>query len=54
MTIIANVFTKLQTSINVLRQISKEYRFRVPLDKKHGTLAKTLLKSERRHVYHIY
>ena len=31
----------------------KKYRFRIPLDKEHGKLAQTLLKSERRDVYHI-
>ena len=54
MTLIANVFPKLRTSKNLLRKISKEYRFRVPLDKQHGKRTQTLLKSKRRNVYHIY
>ena len=54
MTLIANVFPKLLTSKNVVRKISKKYRFRVPLEKQHGKWAHELLKSERRHVYHIY
>ena len=54
MTPIANVFPKLRTSKNLVRKISKEYRFRVPLDKQHGKRTQTLLKSKRRNVYHIY
>ena len=37
-----------------LDKISKEYRFRVPLDKQHGKRTQTLLKSDRRYVFHIY
>ena len=54
MTLIANVFPKLRPSKNVVRLISKKYRFRVPLEKEHGKWAQALLKSERQHVYHIY
>ena len=42
MTLIANVFPKLRTSKNMVRFISKEYRFRVPLDKQHGKHANTV------------
>ena len=53
-TLIANVFPKLQTSKKPVRSISKERRFRVPLDKQHGNPTETLLKSKRQRVYHIY
>ena len=53
-TLISNVFSKLQTFKTVVRWISKKYRFRVPLEKQHGKQAQTLLKSERRLVYHFY
>ena len=54
MNLIANVFPKLRTSKNVVRSISKQNRSRVPLEKQRSNWEKTLLKSERRHVYHIY
>ena len=54
MTLIANVFPKLRSSKYVVWSISKKYHFRVPLDKQHGNWAQTLLKTEQRHVYHIY
>ena len=54
MTLIASVFPILCTSENVVRETPKEDRFRVPLDKQHGKWAEALLKSERRHLYHIY
>ena len=54
MTLIANVLTYLRTSKNVVTYISKNYKFRVPLEKQHGKRAQTLLKSEWWHVYHIY
>ena len=34
--------------------MSKKRRFTVPFNKQHGKRAQTLLKSERRHLYHIY
>ena len=54
MTLIASVFPILCTSENVVRETPKEDRFRVPFDKQHGKWAEALLKSERRHLYHIY
>ena len=54
MTLIANVFPKLRTLKDLVRYISKMYHLRVPLDKENGKRAQTLLKSERRHVYHVY
>ena len=54
MTLVANVFSKLRTSRNPVRQMSKKYRFRVTLEKEHFKWVQTMLKSERRHVYQIY
>ena len=54
MTLIADVFLKLRTPKYDVREMSKKFRFRRPFDKWHGKRAKTLLKSERQHLYHIY
>ena len=43
MTLIAYVFTKLTTTKNVLRQVSKSSRFKEPLDKRHGKRAEALI-----------
>ena len=43
MTLIAYVFTKLTTTKNVLRQVSKSCRFKEPLDKRHGKRAEALI-----------
>ena len=45
MTLIAYVFTKLPTTKNVLRQMSKSSRFREPLDMRHGKWAEALIQS---------
>ena len=42
-TLIAYVFPKLPTTKNVLRQMSKNSRFREPLDRRHGKLAEALI-----------
>ena len=39
MTLIAYVFPKLPTTKNVLRQMSKSFRFREPVDRRHGKQA---------------
>ena len=54
MVLIANVFAKLCTGKNVPRERSKKCRFTEPFNKQYGKGAKTLLKSERRPLYHIY
>ena len=54
MTVIANVFLKLQTPKNVVRSMSKRSLFRGPVDRQHGKRVETLLKSEQQHLYHIY
>ena len=46
MTLRADVFPKLRTPKNVVRQLSKKSSFRGPLEKQHTKRAETLLKSE--------
>ena len=43
MTLIAYVFPKLQTTKNVLRQMSKSSRFREPVDRRHGKRGEALI-----------
>ena len=42
-TLIAYVFPKLTTTKNVLRQMSKIFRFREPVDWRHGKRAEALI-----------
>ena len=44
-TFIAYVFSKLPTTKNVLRQMSKSSRFREPVDRRHGKWAEALIQS---------
>ena len=44
-TFIAYLFPKLTTTKNVLRQMSKSFRFREPVDRRHGKLAEALIQS---------
>ena len=53
MTLIADVFPKLWTPKNVVKQWSKKSRVRGPFDKHHGNGDETNLKSERHQLYHI-
>ena len=53
-TLIANLFPKFRNSKNMVRFITKEYLFRVPLEEQHGKLAQTLSKFEQQHLSHIY
>ena len=43
MTLIAYVFSKLTTTKNVLRQMSKSSRFREPVDWRYGKRAEALI-----------
>ena len=43
MTLIAYVFPKLPTTKNVLRQMSKSFRFRERLDRRHSKWAEALI-----------
>ena len=54
MTLIAQIFPKLRTPKNMVRSISKKFRFKGSFGKQHGKQAQTLLKFERQHIYHIY
>ena len=54
MNLIADVFWKLWTPKNVVRQVSKNSRLTRLFDKQHGKRSETLGKSERQHVYHIF
>ena len=53
MTLIADVFRKLELPKNVVRDMSKKSHFTGPFDKQHDKWAQTLLQSERQHGYHI-
>ena len=54
MTLIADVFAKLRTPKHMVRSISKRSRSKGSFGKQHGKSAKTLLKFEWQHFYHIY
>ena len=54
MTLIAEVFPKLQTPENMVTSKSQKSRFRGSFGKQHGKRAKTLLKLPWQHLYHIY
>ena len=53
MTLIAWIFPKLRTSKNMVRSVSKRSRFSRSFGNQHGKRAKTLLKFEWQHLYHI-
>ena len=53
MTLIADLFPKLRTPKNVVRYMSKKYRFKGPFDRQHVKRVQTLLRSEPQHRYHI-
>ena len=50
----ANVFPKLRTRKEALREVSKKRRFNVPFHKQHGKGEETPSKLSRRHLYHTY
>ena len=53
MSFIADLFAKLRTPKNVVRYMSKKYRFKGRFDRQHGKRVQTLLRSEPQHGYHI-
>ena len=53
MTLLVNVFPKLPSCKDAVRQISKKSRFPVPFHKHRGKLAQKLFKSVQQHLYHI-
>ena len=54
MTLLADVFLKLETPKNLVRSMSKESSFKGPFEKQHGKRAQLLLKSEQQQCHHIY
>ena len=54
MTLIANVFPKLQTLKNMVRSMPKMSSFRAAVEKQHRKCAQTLFKFEGELIYHIY
>ena len=54
MTLIADVVAKLRTPKSMVKQISKNSRFREPFHKQHAKANQPLFISERHHIYHIY
>ena len=54
MTLIAKVFAELRTQKNVVWQMSRKRRLRVPFNKQHGKWVQTRFKSEQWYLYHIY
>ena len=54
MTLIAEVFPKLQTPENMVTSMSKKSRFKGSFGKHHGKRVKTLLKFPWQHLCHIY
>ena len=53
MTLIAEVFPKLQIPKNMVWSISKKFGFKGSFGKQHGKLPQNLLKLEWQHLYHI-
>ena len=53
MTLIADLFAKLRTPKNVVRYMSKKFRFKGSFDWQHGKRVQTLLRSESQYHYHI-
>ena len=54
MTLIAEVFPKLQSPKNKVRSMSIKTRFKGSFKKQHGKCAQTLLKFAWQNLYHIY
>ena len=53
MTLIADLYAKLRTPKNVVRYMSKKFRFKEPFERQHGKRVQPPLQSERQHRYHI-
>ena len=54
MTLIADFFSKLGTTENLARYMSKKSRFKGPFDRQHGKRVQTQLESGQQLCYHIY
>ena len=53
MTLLADLFPKIRTPKNVVRDMSKKSRFKGPFDRQHGKRFQTLVRSEPQHCYRI-
>ena len=53
MTLLADLFPKIRTPKNVVRDMSKKSRFKGPFDRQHGKRFQTLVRSEPQHRYRI-
>ena len=53
MTLIADLFSTLRTSKNVVRYLFKKSRFKGPFDWQHGKRVQTLLRSQSQYRYRI-
>ena len=54
MTLVAEVFPILWHPKNMVRSMSKKFRFKGSFGKQHGECVQTYLKFERKHFYDIY
>ena len=54
MALTADVFLKLQTLKNVVRQMFEKVHFRAPFDSQHVKASQTLMKSVWQRFYHIF
>ena len=54
MTVIAEVFPKLQIPKNMVTSMCKKSRFKGYFGKQHGKRAKALLEFASQYLYHIY
>ena len=50
----ADLFPKLRIPENVVRYMSKKFRFKGPFHTQHGKRVQTVLESGQQHCYHIY
>ena len=53
MAFIADLFAKLRTPKNVVRNLSKKSHSKGPFERQHGKRVQTLLRSGSQHRYHI-
>ena len=51
---IATLFRNLRTVKKLVRPLSKNYRFRTPLDSQHVEGCQTFVKSALGHLHHIF
>ena len=54
MTLIADVFAKLQTPKNMVRSVPRKSLFRASIEKPHGKCAQNLFEFVEHLLYHIY